>query len=229
METKRYLKTGVSLVVGLFSEGRTIFQRHVTTPINLMSRSGAENRRLEIGPGDFRIEGFETLNIVGGRHVDYVLDCTGKLPFKDGSFNCIYASHVLEHIPWYQVPTVLGEWFRILGSQGSLEIWVPDGLKVCQTLIDAETTGMDSTHLDGWYKFNEQKDPCVWAAGRIFSYGDGTGDPRSPNWHRSLFTPQYLKKVLTETGFCSIELLSPDKVRGYDHGWISLGIKGVRP
>ena len=89
---------------------------------------------LEIGAGPQRIPGFETLDIVGGKHVDYVWDASKRLPFKDNTFKLIYGSHVLEHIPWYQTENVLTEWVRILNAGGRLEIWVPDALKICKAL-----------------------------------------------------------------------------------------------
>lgn len=41
----------------------------------------------------------------------------------------LYASHVLEHIPWYKTEEVLREWVRVLKPGGVLEVWVPDRLK----------------------------------------------------------------------------------------------------
>ena len=109
-----------------------------------------------------------------------------------------------------------------------MEIWVPDGTKICKAFVDAELNENDYTHLDGWYKFNPEKDPCLWAAGRIFTYGDGSGNPKSPNWHRSLFSPRYLRLLMERAGLESIEELTKDNARGCDHGWINLGLKGKK-
>ncbi|HEV8441089.1 MAG TPA: methyltransferase domain-containing protein, partial [Methylomirabilota bacterium] len=98
------------------------------TRFELWHNAGKPGRMLEIGPGRKRNPGFETLNIVGGYHVNYVLDARSKLPFKDETFELLYASHILEHIPWYQTDATLKEWTRVLRPGGKLQIWVPDGL-----------------------------------------------------------------------------------------------------
>ena len=107
-------------------------------------------------------------------------------------------------------------------------MWVPDGLRICQALIEAELEGKDRTYLDGWYKFNPDEDACVWAAGRMFTYGDASGDRTSPNWHRALFTPRYLRVLCEKVGLKGIRELSHEEVRGYDHGWINLGMGATR-
>ena len=196
------------------------------TALRLWKNRKKENRRLEIGPGEHPLPGFEALDARPGPFVDYVLNAAKPLPFRNATFSLIYASHVLEHVPWYQVPAVVREWVRILAPGGWLEIWVPDGLKICKTLVDAELGGEDATHRDGWYKFNPEKDPCVWASGRIFTYGEGSGDAPSPNWHRALLTPRYLRNVLQEAGLEEVGPMDRSEVRGYDHGWINLGMKG---
>jgi SAM-dependent methyltransferase len=183
-------------------------------------------RFLEIGPGPTRIAGFETLNIQPGRDIDYVLDASKRLFFPSGSFDLIYANHVLEHIPWYQLEAVLAEWVRILKPDGWIEIWVPDGLKICKAFIDAEIQGDNDIDQDGWYCFNPERDPCKWASGRIFSYGDGTGRAGSPNWHRAVFSPRYLKQLLEGAGLRDVQLMDRSNIRSYDHGWINLGMKG---
>ncbi len=198
------------------------------TPIKIKRNSNRQHRQLEIGPGNLRIEGFETLNIVGGKHVDYVLDATKKLPFSNESFSIIYTSHIVEHIPWYLVESSIREWHRIIKKDGILEIFVPDGLKICKAFVDAEEKENDDYKLDGWYKFNDEQDPCIWANGRIFSYGDGNGNKLSPNWHMSLFSERYLIALLEKIGFKDIQKLDSSNVRGYDHGWINLGIRAVK-
>ena len=160
---------------------------------------------------------------------DYIADASKTLPFKNGTFNVVYSSHTLEHIPWYQVKDVLTEWIRIIKKGGSLEIWVPDGEKICKAFIKGEKEMTNKyTKDDGWYRYNEEKDNCVWASGRIFTYGDGTGNINHPNWHHSLFSKRYLTKLFKDCGLSSIQVMKNSQVRGYDHGWINLGIKGTK-
>jgi SAM-dependent methyltransferase len=200
----------------------------VQTPALLSQRRNWAHRRLEIGPGPQRIEDFETLNVVPGANVDYVWNASSRLPFDTGTFQLIYASHVLEHIPWYHVDEVLAEWVRVLAPRGRIEIWVPDGLKICQAFVDAETKNSEDFHRDGWYRFNERKDPCRWASGRLFSYGDGGGTRGHENWHLAVFSFRYLEETLIKAGCASVEPLDRSQVRGHDHGWINLGIAGTK-
>jgi predicted SAM-dependent methyltransferase len=197
--------------------------------VSRLRYSTRPHRWLEIGPGQGRIEGFETLRVIPGWSVDYVADASKRMPFRSETFDLVYASHVLEHVPWYQVEATLKEWVRILKRGGRLEVWVPDGLKICKALVEAEEHGHDYTHLDGWYRLNPEKDPCMWAAGRLFTYGDGKGRLDHPNWHRAIFTPRYLRHLFEKAGFVDVRELTHEEVRGYDHGWINLGIIGVKP
>ena len=201
----------------------------VLNPLNRSRNAAKRERRLEIGPGPRRIEGFETLNVVGGRDTDYVYDAAKRLPFANGTFSLIYASHVLEHVPWYRVEECLKEWVRILKPGGSIEIWVPDGLKIARCFVEAETNGSAEFQQDGWFRFNENHDPCLWAAGRFFSYGDGTGNKNDPNWHLAIFSPRYLKEAMERAGLVEVGVNERASVRGYDHGWINLGMKGRKP
>ena len=232
----RLSESSFSRLSAVLSSSKTLYRklcypygRYLKTPWKRWQNSSRSNRQLEIGPGPERIDGFETANVVWAPHVDYVVDASRSLPFGDGSFNTVYASHILEHTPWYRHREVIREWVRILASGGKLEIWVPDGLKVARSFVAAED-GLDkSFHQDGWWKFNEEQDPCLWFNGRTFSYGDGTGRLADPNWHLSLFSARYLHKLLAEAGLEQIQPLSSADVRGHDHGWINLGASGVRP
>lgn len=206
----------------------TAAQRLLQTPALLLSRRSRQNRKLEIGPGPKRIPGFETLNIVGGANVDYVWNAERRLPFRSGTFSLIYASHVLEHIPWFRTQRVLAEWVRVLAPGGRLEIWVPDGVKICEAFVAAEKRSSADFEQDGWFRFNESKDPCLWASGRIFSYGDGSGYRNHPNWHLAVFSFRYLEQALKSAGCSRVERLERSQVRGHDHGWINLGVCGIK-
>ncbi|MBY6217889.1 class I SAM-dependent methyltransferase [Qipengyuania aquimaris] len=206
-----------------------IVHKALLNPINRVRHASKQTRCLEIGPGRVRIPGYETANIVWTPITDYVCNSSKRLPFRAETFNSVYASHILEHIPWYMAANTLKEWCRIIKPGGTLELWVPDGEKICRAFLDAENCESDEFQNDGWFKFNDDEDPAIWANGRIFSYGDGKGTLGHQNWHLALHNERLLTKLLAEAGFHSVEKMQSDEVRGYDHGWINLGIRAQKP
>lgn len=180
---------------------------------------------LEIGPGAKRLKGFETLNVIAGLEVDYALDASDKLPFKSKSFDLIHASHVLEHIPWHRLRQTVNEWTRILKPGGSIEIWVPDGFKLCHFFCDLDNKINNNAWHDGWNLNGLIDDPYLWANGRLLY---GTRDDY-PSWHKSIITPGFLENLLKNAGMIEVRRMDPLQVRGYDHGWINLGIQGIKP
>jgi hypothetical protein len=44
-----------------------------------------------------------------------------------------------------------------------------------------------------------------------------------------MFTPRYLRLLFEKAGLTDIRQLNPQDVRGYDHGWINLGMIGTKP
>ncbi|NDW17546.1 class I SAM-dependent methyltransferase [Dysgonomonas sp. 216] len=196
------------------------------TSKNIRKNKTKDKRFLEIGPGLERLPDFETLNIIDGEDVDYIHNIFKPFPFEDNSFDLIYASHVLEHVPWFLQADVFKELYRILKPAGQLEVWVPDGWKVISSVYEFEINGINNIDKDGWYRFNDEKDVVTWANGRIFTYGDGSDDIYHPNWHRTLYTPKFLTNLFKKAGFLDVTLMDESEVRGYNHGWINLGVKG---
>jgi SAM-dependent methyltransferase len=217
--------TTKTTLVSLFTLFQWLFLARVSRALNARNTV----RRLEIGPGPRRLPGFETLSVIGGRSVDYIADASKRLPFSDQTFDLVHASHIIEHIPWYQTADALREWVRVMKTGGQLEVWTPDGLKIARAFVAAEDQGSTEFHLDGWWRFNEQQDPCLWMSGRCFSYGDGTGRANHPNWHRAAFSERHLRNLMTTAGLVDIRKLDQSDVRGHDHGWINLGLVGTKP
>ena len=187
-------------------------------------------KKLEIGP---RFEGFlgkdwDTLDIVERPGLTYLADKTDPFAkISDNFYDLIYVSHVLEHIPWYNVVAYLKEMYRILESGGTVEIWVPDFRKIIQVYLNAkETDGWKGpAYIEGKNKKNflefGEFNRFMWILGRTFAYEEKTGDE---NLHKGAFDEEHLRFCLKIAGFCDIKKL--DKPRGYDHGWINLGMSG---
>jgi ubiquinone/menaquinone biosynthesis C-methylase UbiE len=190
------------------------------------ARSGAHVTCLDLTPESIALakKHFEIRGLEG----DFVVGDAENLPFPDNTFDVIYASHILEHTPWYKIEETLREWVRVLKINGEIEIWVPDGLKIAQAFCDAEMAKNEDYKQDGWYKFNNEKDPNKWFSGRMFSYGDGLGTRGHFNFHLSSFSERYLTKIMLNAGLKDVVRLSDKDCRGCSHGWINLGIKGTK-
>jgi SAM-dependent methyltransferase len=198
--------------------------KYIKMPLLMKKHKCKENRMLDIGPGDERIEGFETVNIACGKNVDYVADASVKLPFLDDTFSIVHASHVLEHLPWYNASRALSEWTRVLKKGGVIEIWVPNGYKLAKFLVDIEDGHDRQEWHDGWRPRNMDENPYEWLNGRLL-YGLRS---EYPSWHQAVITPKSLYKMMVECGLNNLEFMDESEVRSVAHGWINLGIRGTK-
>ena len=65
------------------------------------------------------------------------MDLLRPLPWEEGTFEAVYCSHVLEHLPRGKVPTVLKEIRRILRPQGILRLVVPDLAGIARAYLES--------------------------------------------------------------------------------------------
>lgn len=188
-------------------------------------------RNLDIGPGKHRIPGFETLDVVKWPHVDHVSDAR-TLPFPDGTFQIVHASHVIEHLPWFEIDAAVREWARVLVPGGALEVWTVNAYKLAKAMVAYEETGFwpgptlgPGTWKDAWV----QGDPYRWVSGRLFCYPKLNRGLADPYWHHALFTPRSLAEVFARAGLNGVREMDRSEVRGSDHKWINLGVFGTKP
>lgn len=87
-----------------------------------------EQKKLHIGTGKNYLPGFTNVDIFSSVRADVYADMTA-LPFDRGSFDLLYASHVLEHCNRLMVLATLSHWRDLLRDDGVLRIAVPDFAK----------------------------------------------------------------------------------------------------
>lgn len=79
--------------------------------------------------------------------VDYVGDITDLSQFPAGSFDDIYASHVLEHVPQAKMLATLQGLRRVLADGGKVMISVPDLDVLCRLFLDRELPAETRFHV----------------------------------------------------------------------------------
>jgi predicted SAM-dependent methyltransferase len=132
--------------------------------------------RLNIGAGKKNIEGYIPIDIKDG------IDAR-KLPYPDESVAEVYASHVLEHFGFKEVPEVLAEWARVLKPGGLMRISVPDREKVEERRTDANSSLMDRILMGG------QTD--------------------EHDYHKSIYTEATLRRAMNKAGIAHVHSFDP--------------------
>ena len=169
--------------------------------------------KVEISPGKKRLsEEWETIGI--GGDIDKTFKWgRDKFPYKKDSVDIIYASHVLEHIWWYDTVRVLEDALEVLKPGGRIELWVPNFSRIAASYYNRECG-------DKWRKWNPNNEYMTWVNGRLFAYGS------AENTHRACFDGPHLVSCLQKAGYDEIfPLRTP---RGVSHGIINLGMCGVK-
>jgi len=142
--------------------------------------------RLHLGCGKIDHPGFVNIDAIPRRNIHYVQPVDRLQRFDDGSVDLVYACHVLEHFSHLQVPAVLKEWRRVLRTGGRLCLSVPDFDKLLAI-----------------YNANGRDANCILNAlmgGQEYAY----------NYHRVIFTRDYLEQLLLAAGFGTVYEWTPD-------------------
>jgi SAM-dependent methyltransferase len=107
------------------------------------------------------------------------LNVTRRWPFANDSFEAVYSSHVLEHLPLHGARICLAESYRCLQSDGVLRILVPD--------LDAHIRDYDAQNAMEW-------------ATNLFE-----AEERSEkNMHHFMYNFESLRAMLKAAGFSRV-------------------------
>ena len=172
---------------------------------------------IHLGCGEQDDPRYINVDGIGFPHVDFI-SRVEKLPmFPNEYADLIYACHVLEHISYQKIPSVLREWQRVLKKGGVLRLSVPDFDKII-TMYEAENRSVQRT-----------LPPLM-----------GTHESGEFDFHRAIFNKEYLSDLLKEAGFLEAREWSPETAPYYSfndwagprkiHGKyaISLNIEGIK-
>ncbi|MFO7973258.1 MAG: class I SAM-dependent methyltransferase [Candidatus Hydrogenedentota bacterium] len=127
-------------------------------------------------------------NFTRGFYKHYRHQSGRRLPFVDDSFQVIYASHVLEHVPADALEGLFVEFHRILAPEGLLRVVVPD---LRTNLI----TALEEEH--GWVSLDRVLHiTALTGASRFTRALEGWAG--FPSMHRVVFLPESLERALGE-------------------------------
>jgi len=159
--------------------------------------------KLYLGSRTYRPEGFLSVDIDAAHEPDIVADITDLQLVEDGSVEEIFASHVLEHLPWPLAFRALGEWTRVLQMGGIIRIGVPDVGMLASMIVRG---------INVWRALG-----MVYGLGRLQNHFEA---------HQFGYTSHTLLLVLRSLGFAEFDWWE-DSTPGAQNGWM-LGDDGER-
>ena len=187
-------------------------------------------KKLEIGPHATRRtpdgEPAETWDTLDSKY-DATYQCKWgleKLPIPDNTYHRVHASHVLEHLPWWQTVPALQEIHRVLAPKGRVSIWVPDAMTVIKTFNEDPDRFLELERNWPCGGQNPDQDPWTYLNARVF-WGARPGElGQEQHFHRAMFGYKSLCHVLKRAGFVQPVLLERDLKVDPGHGWMEVGV-----
>lgn len=154
---------------------------------------------LHLGCGTKYLPGF--LNIDGNifNKIDLWLDVRNGLPFRSGSVDSIYSTHMFEHFYSDELHKVLQQCFRVLKNGGGIRLIVPS--------LEGAIAAYTQQRMDWFSDSFPVKSDSLGGRFANFVFCDGQ--------HRTAFDFNYLSEVLTAAGFREVEKSGEGKSRLY--------------
>lgn len=132
----------------------------------------------------------------GNTEPDELVDGDEPLPYADTSVERIYAGHVMEHIPWFSLPTVLSDWRRVLKSGAPICVVGPDVNRALEMFKQDRLSRQDL-----WERMEHDTTDSIEAWNRMYHIDHG-GDPYAR--HHWNCTPDRVRDLLTLAGFAKV-------------------------
>ena len=158
------------------------------------------------------------------KHSILFADATKCLPLKSSSVNCIYTSHMVEHLSTQGVNQFLVESLRVLDNDGILRVSVPDLRKaVDEYILDSDADNFMTSLLVTAPPINTLKEKL----NVIFS---------GYRHHQWMYDGKSLSKLMSDCGFRNVTIQEPgttniENAAGldlYERSDISLYVEGQK-
>lgn len=200
--------------------------------------AGSGPKALQIGAGVNRHEGWLHTNWFPIRpwgRKSVFLDATGRFPFADGTFDHVFAEHMIEHVPYGGGLAMLRECFRVLKPGGRIRISTPD-LRSIVALLGDDLSPLQRAYVEwGAENYVDRGDPPR-AMAMVNKIMRGWG-------HQFLYDEETLRESFGLAGFAEVErvrvnesrdpfLAGIDNARKYPEGFLDLEsvvLEAVRP
>lgn len=146
-------------------------------------------RYLNLASGERGFESPNWINVDGFpfAHTHHLADISRPLPFGNATFDGIFFQHVLEHFPLAAGISILRECARILVSNGTLRVAVPDAERIIRTYVD------NSAEL-----LRHRTAPTGLPMEVINMYAYQRYE------HQCLYDFELLRRSLVDAGFCDV-------------------------
>jgi len=142
---------------------------------------------------------------------DIVASITDMSAVPDGSFDAIWSSHNLEHLPPHEVPLALAEFRRVLAPHGFAAMTMPD-LQQIAALIAADRLTEAAYHS-----------PMGPITPLDMLYGHGASIAAGNGFmaHRGGFTATSLEAALRAAGFGTVRVLRDGAYALWASAWVA--------
>ena len=154
--------------------------------------------RVHLGPGQNNyIDGWMNVdaNMFTGK-CDLWADLRNPLPFHNGSVDCFYSHHIIEHLP--NVQSHIREVFRCLKPGGVYRVGGPNGDSAIKKFAENDTN---------W--FSDFPDKRASIGGRFENFIFCRGE------HLTILTFSFLEELLKTNGFAEVRICKPVRDTGY--------------
>ena len=144
---------------------------------------------LNLGSGPRGVDNPEWLNIDGypDKNVQFLCDFNRDFPIPNQCLDGIFTEHVLEHFDYENGRKLLSTCFRILKSNGTIRIIVPDGKKILKAYFEEPAKILK-------YKECTTKYPIEAVNSWFYQRYE----------HQCIYDFEYMKGLLVEIGFSKV-------------------------